>query len=270
MHPLRCPLLICLSAFFPSCLHVYLAVIYVLTVNMRTWRQTARRSTFGEVAELFSGLARMTMVSQETDWIWAQDTLGRLFFPGRGVKSRLQRWGCVYPAPRAMAKKYGALSIARTHTHSFFLILYVFLSLSLYLQLSSQERNSLFWGVSAHAAVLFDTTQEQTKSICWDLNLLIPLSNCENNHLKMTLRKVFCTYFHFSAARLNYKKWVFACFGRILCCMCPERAASNYRRVILLFNWQQGISCKPWPGWAPCDPPQGLYLISLVAPVWLA
>lgn len=98
---------------FASCLHVYLAVIYVLMVNIRTQGQTAQRiQQSGRVVSQSWHRVEMTMVSQETDWIWAQDTLG-LFFPGRGVKSRLQCWGCMCPAPRAKTHNMG-----HTHTHS--------------------------------------------------------------------------------------------------------------------------------------------------------
>lgn len=88
------------------------------------------------------------------------------FFPGRGVKSRLQCWGCMCPAPRAMTKNMGhsfthTHSVTRRHTHALLFSLHLCLfSPSLYLQLSSQERNSLFLEVNAHAGVLFDTTQE--------------------------------------------------------------------------------------------------------------
>lgn len=55
---------------------------------------------------------KMTMVSQETDWIWA---FWAFFSQGKGVKSRLQCWGCMCPAPRAVTKNMG-------HSHSFFLL----------------------------------------------------------------------------------------------------------------------------------------------------
>lgn len=34
----------------------------------------------------------------------------------------------------------------------------------------------------------FDTTQEPTKSICWDSDLLMPLANCGNNHIETAQR----------------------------------------------------------------------------------
>lgn len=156
--------------------------------------EDARREGGRAVSEL----APMTMVSQETDWIWAWDTLGHPFFffvQGGAQKVGYNAGGVCTQPPGHWPKKYGApfLSLSHTHTHSRLLSashLLSFLSLppSLLLQLSSQERNSLFWGVNARAAAPFDTTQEQTKSICWDLNLLIPLANCGNNHLEMAQR----------------------------------------------------------------------------------
>ena len=149
--------------------------------TLETRRQTAQHSTFrggGKVAELLSGLAQMTMVSQETDWIWAQDTLGLFFFffPGRGVKSRLQCWGCMHPAPQGADKKYGALSLslclshAHTHTHThtpqthalaFSLFIYAF-SLPLIISsiIKSGEKLIIFWKSAPMLVFHFDTTQE--------------------------------------------------------------------------------------------------------------
>jgi len=67
--------------------------------------------------------------------------------------------GVYVPTPRAVTKNMGH-SLSLTHTFAFSLFIRLFLSPSLYLQLSSQERNSLFLEVNAHAAVLFDITQE--------------------------------------------------------------------------------------------------------------
>lgn len=104
---------------------------------------------------------KMTMVSQETDWIWA---FWAFFSQGKGVKSRLQCWGCMCPAPGADTKNMGhSHSFCLLHTHTLAFSLFTslfFLPSSLYLQLSSQERNSLFLEVNAHTGVLFDTTQE--------------------------------------------------------------------------------------------------------------
>lgn len=93
-----------------------------------------QHGTFREVAELFSEL-----VQSENDNGVTRNRLdlgsghfGPFFFPGRGVKSRLQCWGCMCPALRAMTKNMGH-SFTHTHMHTLFS-----LSPSLYLQLSSQ------------------------------------------------------------------------------------------------------------------------------------
>lgn len=130
-------------------------------------------STFKEVAE---ESAPMTMVSPEADCMWAWDTL----FPGRGVKSRLQCWQCVCvsQASRAKTKKkkkkiYGAFSAA--HTWRLFVFSFS-LSLPHYIFNYQVRREAHYLGESV-PMLLFYWQQKCTKSICGDLNLLMPLGN---------------------------------------------------------------------------------------------
>ena len=149
----------------------------------------------GEAAEQFLELEQMTMVSQ-TDWIWAQDTLGPLslfFFPGWGVESRLQCWGCMYPTPRAMTKNMGHslhLTCIHTHTHTltrvvFCLFISVFFSSLIISSIIKLGEKLIILGRQRPQWCSFMTQhKKQTKSICWDLNLLMLLTNYGNNHLK--------------------------------------------------------------------------------------
>lgn len=132
-------------------------------------------STFKEVAE---ESAPMTMVSPEADCMWAWDT----FFPGRGVKSRLQCWQCVCVCARVPGlqgknqkkkKKYGAFSAA--HTRWLFVFSFS-LSLPHYIFNYQVRREAHYLGESV-PMLLFYWQQKWTKSICGDLNLLMPLGN---------------------------------------------------------------------------------------------
>lgn len=153
---------------------------------------------------------KMTMVSQETDWIWA---FWAFFSQGKGVKSRLQCWGCMCPAPRAVTKKYGALSLflspthTHTHTHTSFLSLHLpvfspFLIISSIIK--SGEKLIIFGSQCPYRCSFWHNTRGvQTKSICRDSNLLIPLANCENNHFKITPRKIWFYIFTFKLLELT-------------------------------------------------------------------
>ena len=196
----------------------------------------------------------------------------------------------MHPAPQGADKKYGALSLslclshAHTHTHSHtvdtrtcFLSLHLCLFSPPHYIFNYQVRREThyFLEVGAHAGVSFwhNTRGEQTKSICWDLDLLIPLANCENNHLKMTLRQIWFIYFHFSGSRDWIHQMIYLFFFFFRCVL--KELGSNYWRVISLFDTAFLIDSRAFhanhdQGWAARDPPQGLYLISLLAPVWLA
>lgn len=228
----------------------------------------------------FRGSGRAVLrAGTEWKWQWCHKkqigfglrTLWAIFFPGRGVKSRLQCWGCMCPAPRAMTKNMGH-SFTHTHIHTHTSFLCVFSpSLIISSIIKSVEKLIIFGSQCPYRCSFWHNIgEEQTKSICWDLNLLIPLANCENNHLKITLRKIWFIYFHFSAPEIN-TKWYFLWSSAV--CVIKEQGVITggwFHYSMQCFNWQWGISCKPWPGWAACDPPQGLYLISLLTPVWLA
>lgn len=164
-------------------------------------------------------------------WQWCHEkqigfglrTLWASFFSREGCKSRLQCWGCMCPAPRAMTKNMGhsfthTYSVthmhAATHTRAYFFSLFISVfSLSLIISsiIKSGEKLIIFGSqCPCRCSFWHNTRGEQTKSICRDLNLLIPLANCENNHLKITLRKIWFIYFHFSAPRINYTEWSFS------------------------------------------------------------
>lgn len=118
---------------------------------------------------------------------------------GRGAESRLKCWRGVCtiappptatPSLMAMTKKYGAPLLCRSlslsitpppphhhHHHNPTPPHYVF---------NYQVRRETHYFRESLAELLFpfDTTQEPTKSICWDSDLLMPLANCGNNHIE--------------------------------------------------------------------------------------
>ena len=129
--------------------------------TLETRRQTAQHSTFGGGGQSCSRGWHKWQWCHKKQIGFGLRTLWAFFFPGTGVKSRLQCWGCMHPAPQGADKKYGALSLSLSHTHTHTVDTHThrrhthllslssslpFLSPSLYLQLSSQERNSLFFG----------------------------------------------------------------------------------------------------------------------------
>lgn len=144
-----------------------------------------RDGMFREAAE---ESAPMAMLSQAADWMWARDT----FFPGRGVESRLQCWVYVYvcvPGPQGNHKKKNmGHFLPLTHGGSL-----SFLSLSLSLPhyiFNYQVRSEAHYLGESFPLLLSYWQLKWTKSICGDLNLLMPLASCMSNHPKRKQREV--------------------------------------------------------------------------------
>lgn len=171
-------------------------------------------------------------------------TLWALFFPGRGVKSRLQHWGCVcVPGPQGNYKKIWG-TFCRSDTVALCLFF-----LSHYIFNYQVRREAHYLGEPDPMRLFFFWQQNWTTAICGALDLLMPIANCVwgGNHFKKKQRCSIYSLF----CRINSTP-----LKKILGCR------TCYWWVVWLFF--------PGLGWAACDPPQGLYLISLLAPVWLA
>lgn len=94
--------------------------------------------------------------------LWAS-----FFFPGRGVKSRLQCWGCMCPAPRAMTKNMGhsfthTHSVTRRHTHALLFSLHLCLfSLPHYIFNYQVRRETHYFWKSMPMPVFFLTQHKR-------------------------------------------------------------------------------------------------------------